>query len=85
VSAFASTSNDFLVKPFAVERFEAALDLATSTIAHLRTEFAAEEQSLALYTPWLLKPLPYPERDRIVRSPSSPAIHCLNEKAVGRH
>jgi hypothetical protein len=60
VSAFASTSNDFLVKPFAVERFEAALDLATSTIAHLRTEFAAEEQSLALYTPWLLKPLPYP-------------------------
>jgi FixJ family two-component response regulator len=45
VSMFASTAIDFLVKPFAVERFEVALDLATSTIAHMRTEFGAEERS----------------------------------------
>jgi hypothetical protein len=42
---FASTAIDFLVKPFDVERFEAALALATSTIAHMRTEFGAEERS----------------------------------------
>jgi two-component system LytT family response regulator len=45
VSMFASTAIDFLVKPFDVERFEGALDLATSTIAQARTEFGAEERS----------------------------------------
>jgi hypothetical protein len=37
VSGFASTAIDFLVKPFDVERFEGALDLATSTIAQMRS------------------------------------------------
>jgi two-component system LytT family response regulator len=45
VSAFASTAIDFLVKPFDAERFEAALDLANSGIARVRTELAAEELS----------------------------------------
>jgi two-component system, LytTR family, response regulator len=45
VSAFASTAVDFLVKPFDAERFEAALDAATSEIARARTELEAEEQS----------------------------------------
>ena len=45
VSAFASTAIDFLVKPFDAERFEAALDVATSGIARARTELAAEKLS----------------------------------------
>jgi two-component system, LytTR family, response regulator len=44
VSAFASTAIDFLVKPFDAERFEAALDVATSEIARVRT-LEAEERS----------------------------------------
>jgi two-component system, LytTR family, response regulator len=40
VSAFAATAIDFLVKPFDAERFEAALDLASSGIARARTELA---------------------------------------------
>ena len=45
VSAFASTTVDFLVKPFDAERLEAALDVATSEIARVRTELEAEERS----------------------------------------
>jgi len=43
MSAFASTAVDFLVKPFDAERFEAALDLANSIIARVRTELAVDE------------------------------------------
>lgn len=43
VTAFASTAIDFLVKPFDVERLEASLDLATSSIARVRTELQDEE------------------------------------------
>jgi two-component system LytT family response regulator len=43
VSAFAATAIDFLVKPFDAERFEAALDLASSGIARVRTELAVDE------------------------------------------
>lgn len=35
-SMFASTAIDFLIKPFDAERFEVALDLATSEIARVR-------------------------------------------------
>jgi two-component system LytT family response regulator len=45
VSTFASTAVDFLVKPFAAERFEAALHLATLEIARVRTKLEADERS----------------------------------------
>ncbi len=48
VSAFAFTAIDFIVKPFSVERFEAALDLATSSIIRARVQFANKQQPSAL-------------------------------------
>jgi two-component system LytT family response regulator len=45
VSAFASSAIDFLVKPFDVERFETALDLAKSVIARARLGLEVEERS----------------------------------------
>ena len=44
VSAFASSAVDFLIKPFGVERFGAALDLARSRIAAIRAEPEIEER-----------------------------------------
>jgi two-component system, LytTR family, response regulator len=45
VSAFASSAVDFLIKPFGVERFEAALDLARLQIAGARMEPEVEDGS----------------------------------------
>jgi two-component system LytT family response regulator len=58
VSAFASTAIDFLVKPFDAERFEAALDLATSEIARERAkgeldQLLSEKQVDLRRTHWL--------------------------------
>jgi two-component system, LytTR family, response regulator len=70
VTAFASTAIDFLVKPFDAERFEAALDVATSEIARVRTELEAEERS----------------SDREQKRPAQPFLQRLaveaNEKIV---
>jgi len=45
VSVFASTAIDFIVKPFDAERFGAALDVATSEIARVRTGLEIGERS----------------------------------------
>jgi two-component system LytT family response regulator len=45
LTAFASSAVDLLVKPFDVERFETALDLAKSRIVRARTELEGEERS----------------------------------------
>jgi two-component system, LytTR family, response regulator len=45
LTAFASSAVDLLVKPFDVERFETALDLAKSRIARARIGLEVEERS----------------------------------------
>jgi two-component system, LytTR family, response regulator len=45
LTAFASSAVDLLVKPFGVERFETALDLAKSRIARARIELKVEGRS----------------------------------------
>ena len=45
LAVFASIAIDLLVKPFAVERFETALDLAKSKIVRARTELQAADRS----------------------------------------
>jgi two-component system LytT family response regulator len=45
LTAFASSAVDLLVKPFDVERFETALDLAKSRISRARIELKVEERS----------------------------------------
>jgi len=45
LAVFASIAIDLLVKPFAVERFETALDLAKSKIVSARTELQAADRS----------------------------------------
>ncbi len=45
LSAFASIAVDMVVKPFDVERFETALDLAKSRIVRARTELQAADRA----------------------------------------
>ncbi len=45
LSAFASIAVDMVVKPFDVERFETALDLAKSRIRHARIELQAPDRT----------------------------------------